>query len=130
MKAILQWSVNRIHKLDDLFSKDLAFIWFAPTTKTDIDEKQKDTIEHLLKTLSDKEELSRESLNKLLKTFATDNNIKYSILMKILRNILSGLKVSNICYITYSVISLLPSPETKFQIKVWIKQVNSSFKQQ
>lgn len=93
MKAILQWSVNRIHKLEDLFTKDLDFIWFIPKTDETIDEKQLIVIGNLKNVLLHKDELSKQSLPAFLKTFAKENDIKYSVLMKTLRSVLSGLKV-------------------------------------
>lgn len=92
IKIILNWSVNRIHRLEDLFSKDLQFLWIIPTTTEVLEQNQLTAIITLAKTFSEQEVLDKESITQFLKSFAKENNIKYSVLMKTLRTVLSGLK--------------------------------------
>lgn len=92
IKTILKWSVNRIHRLEDLFLKDLQFIWIIPTTTEVLEQNQLTAIITLAKTFSEQEVWDKESATQFLKSFAKENNIKYNILMKSLRTVLSGLK--------------------------------------
>ncbi|KAF7992989.1 hypothetical protein HCN44_005770 [Aphidius gifuensis] len=92
--TILDWSTNRIHNLNDLVSKDLAFLWVIPTDVTSINDPN---IIKSIKLLSqqlndiDKSNFDKKTLTNYLKLFTQNNDIKFSNFMKLLRSILSGL---------------------------------------
>nr|XP_023014133.1 probable glutamate--tRNA ligase, mitochondrial [Leptinotarsa decemlineata] len=92
IRNVLLWSSERISKLSDLVSEDLAFIWVVPSNHH-IVSKEVDTIKSLKTMLEGiKEQGDTKDLNAILKTFSHEHGIKFAALMKMLRHILSGLK--------------------------------------
>ncbi|CAH0557037.1 unnamed protein product [Brassicogethes aeneus] len=91
IKNILNWSVNRIDKLSDLFSKDFEFIWVIPK-KLNVEKSKLESIGLFRSKFEKENELDRDELNKFLKEFTMENGIKFGEFMKMLRSILSGLK--------------------------------------
>ncbi|XP_045471969.1 probable glutamate--tRNA ligase, mitochondrial [Harmonia axyridis] len=91
IRSVLHWSSNRIKKLSDLLTNDMAFLWTLPKSVT-LKQNDIDVTEELLRKLEHKGDFEREELSKFLKDFANKQNIKYNMFMKTLRSILSGLK--------------------------------------
>lgn len=107
IRTILVWLQDRISRLEDLFSKDLEFIWIVPKNVGSVEKNLMAVIVTLAQTFSKQDIFSKDSLNKLLKEFAKQNNVKYSVLMKTLRTVLSGLEVILIAYILHPIVSCL-----------------------
>ncbi|XP_063977151.1 nondiscriminating glutamyl-tRNA synthetase EARS2, mitochondrial [Diachasmimorpha longicaudata] len=95
MITILEWARDRITKLTDLISKDLAFLWVAPRLSKAIEDPE---ILASLRTLYtelqnwERSNFERHQLNDYLKKFANDNGLKFPAFMKSLRTVLSGLQ--------------------------------------
>ncbi|XP_015118322.1 probable glutamate--tRNA ligase, mitochondrial [Diachasma alloeum] len=95
MVTILEWARNRITKLTDLISTDLAFLWVTPTlSKTIEDPETLGPLRTLYAELQnlDTSNFEKDQLNDYLRKFAKDNGLKFSTLMKSLRTVLSGLQ--------------------------------------
>ncbi|KAF7284175.1 hypothetical protein GWI33_022426 [Rhynchophorus ferrugineus] len=88
---ILQWSLTRTHKLSDLFTKNLEFIWFQPSS-VNIEKNITKALVVLKIQLANEEDLNKDKISVILKRVSKENNLKYSSFMKDLRLILSGLK--------------------------------------
>lgn len=94
IKSILLWSFNRIDRLGDVVSNQLAFLWVSPTTIKNKNVEDVLIIEKLKENLKLQEDLTKDKLKLVLKSFSQENNVKFSDLMQLVRSILSGLKVS------------------------------------
>ncbi|XP_076280884.1 putative glutamate--tRNA ligase, mitochondrial isoform X2 [Lasioglossum baleicum] len=93
--AVLKWAQNRIYKLSDLVSSDLAFLWIVPsTTPENIQSECLDVLKILNTKLveTDIHNFNKAWINSYLKEFANEHKIPFSTLMSVLRGILSGLK--------------------------------------
>lgn len=89
--SVLNWSVNRITKLEDLMSDDMQFLWVLPKKVKDL--MAPTTAEVLAATLEQIEFVDKDQLVVVLKRFADGEDVNYSRLMKMLRTVLSGIKV-------------------------------------
>ncbi|XP_076246773.1 putative glutamate--tRNA ligase, mitochondrial isoform X2 [Calliopsis andreniformis] len=91
--AVLKWGQSRIHKLSDLVSPDLSFLWIIPASPLDVTKSG-----YALKILSTKlievdiQNFNKTWLNSYLHELAKEHEIPFPTLMKVLRGILSGLK--------------------------------------
>ncbi|KAF5298460.1 hypothetical protein FQR65_LT01239 [Abscondita terminalis] len=92
IKSTLSWAANRINKLDDLVSHEMAFLWATPTFDLKIDSDELTLIRNLNRSLEEQESFSKDDLKTFLKDFSERNGFKFSALMQLLRSILSGLK--------------------------------------
>ncbi|XP_050307003.1 probable glutamate--tRNA ligase, mitochondrial [Anthonomus grandis grandis] len=88
---VLEWSLDRIEKLSDLFSSNLAFIWTIPQSYK-IEENVFGAIPSLKNELNKLDDVSRDSLNEILRQISSSHKLKYPLFMKSLRAVLSGLK--------------------------------------
>lgn len=116
---VLEWSLNRIDKLPDLFSPNLAFIWTLPSSYN-VDEKVANVIPSLKNELGKLNEINREHLNVLLREISKNHDIKYGNFMKSLRGILSELKVSFLYKITCVFSHLLQLMKLNFYGKFFL----------
>jgi len=97
LNEILLWSNQRITNINELINDNYKFIWIKPSESAlksmDYD---RNIIIKLKNHLTYIDDFTIDNLRLELKEFSKSNNIMYSNFMKILRNIISGLKVSNI----------------------------------
>lgn len=118
IKSILRWSLTRINKLNDLVSKDMAFLWVMPEVEKDkIEEREIQVIKKLSDDF-DKIRMREEDLGKVLRAFAKDKEYPYSKLMKLLRTVLSGLKDGPS---VVEMIDILGWENTRHRIDVFLK---------
>ncbi|CAG9771450.1 unnamed protein product [Ceutorhynchus assimilis] len=92
IEKVLEWSLNRISYLPDLFSSNFAFIWSLPQTYSLVDENVANVLPSLKTELLHLEEVDKEKINVLLKEISKNHSVKYNVFMKSLRSILSDLK--------------------------------------
>ncbi|XP_043492575.1 probable glutamate--tRNA ligase, mitochondrial [Polistes fuscatus] len=115
--STLNWAQNRISKLSDLVTTDLAFIWVMPTSLPDITSPECiDAIKNLNEKLmeTDENDLLMDVLKPYLKELAKKNGIPFSSLMKTLRKILSGLESGPS---VIEMIEILGKNETQLRLK-------------
>lgn len=93
--STLKWAKNRITKLTDLVSPDMAFLWIVPPlTQISKDLKHIDIAQSLNEKLAEIEgsNFNKDFLNNYLRNYSKKNAIPFPELMKTLRALLSGLK--------------------------------------
>lgn len=93
--STLKWAKNRINKLTDLVSPDLAFLWVVPPLSNNLKElKHIDSVQVLSGKLAHIEEndFQKDNLINHLREFAKKVKVPFPELMKTLRCLLSGLK--------------------------------------
>lgn len=89
MKAVLNWAVARISKVEDLVTPAFGFLWILPSnSKLDIN---KNLLGKLAENLESLEAFEEKKIKDHLRDFSTNNNVKFPELMKMLRSVLSGL---------------------------------------
>ncbi|KAI5747099.1 hypothetical protein M8J77_010997 [Diaphorina citri] len=94
LNYVLCWASERIFKLQDLVSKDFAFIWVKPSIEhlSQHPVESYGILEHLIPRLQTCDPFTRDSLATPLREFSTEQGVEYSTFMKLLRTSLSGLK--------------------------------------
>uniref|UniRef100_A0A8D8PNI1 Nondiscriminating glutamyl-tRNA synthetase EARS2, mitochondrial n=1 Tax=Cacopsylla melanoneura TaxID=428564 RepID=A0A8D8PNI1_9HEMI len=94
LKFVLDWSTDRIFKLEDLVDKEFSFIWVKPSSE-DLSRHPAESyafLSNLIPLLISQSTFTRDSLATPLKQFSSEHSLEYSQLMKLLRTCLSGLK--------------------------------------
>ncbi|KAF2903350.1 hypothetical protein ILUMI_02835 [Ignelater luminosus] len=119
IKSILLWSSNRIDRLSDVVSNQLAFLWISPTINKNKNVDDLLIIEKLKERLKLQEDLTKEKLKPFLKSFSQQNNVKFSNLMQLVRSILSGLKEGPS---VAEMIEILGKENTLLRLQTYIKK--------
>ncbi|XP_046427918.1 probable glutamate--tRNA ligase, mitochondrial isoform X1 [Neodiprion virginianus] len=95
---VLNWAKNRISKLEDLVSGELAFLWVVPPPSTSAISQSPTEYLRILEEFDrqlaskDADFFRKESLKDWLRNFADTNDIPFEKFMRLLRSVLSGLK--------------------------------------
>ncbi|XP_064643804.1 nondiscriminating glutamyl-tRNA synthetase EARS2, mitochondrial-like [Lineus longissimus] len=100
IEKVLDWSKERIHKLDELFTHpDYLFLWGHPASLnlndiTNTDHNSKDLLQKILNIINEMEsqDFNQAPIVQQLRNIAKEENIKFPTLMKIMRLCISGLK--------------------------------------
>ncbi|XP_043288445.1 probable glutamate--tRNA ligase, mitochondrial isoform X2 [Venturia canescens] len=91
--STLKWARNRINKLDDLVTRDLAFLWTVPTNLPIKQDPQcLDTVKLVCEKLDEVEIFEKEYLSNFLREIAKKNGAPFGKFMKVLRALLTGLE--------------------------------------
>ncbi|XP_075980161.1 putative glutamate--tRNA ligase, mitochondrial [Anticarsia gemmatalis] len=88
VKTVLDWSVSRISRIEELVSKKFGFLWILPKAKTEVDQV---LLAKLVTNLENLEKFDQNTLKDNLRSFSSNNGVKFPALMKMLRGVLSGL---------------------------------------
>ncbi|KAJ0181457.1 hypothetical protein K1T71_003542 [Dendrolimus kikuchii] len=89
VKSVLNWSVTRIARLDELVTNKYGFLWILPSKKSI--EIDKNLFNKLLQFLGNMKSFDENYLKEHLRSFSAENDVKFPALMKMLRSALSGL---------------------------------------
>ncbi|KAJ8735100.1 hypothetical protein PYW08_014350 [Mythimna loreyi] len=88
VKSVLNWSVSRISRIEELSSKKYGFLWILPKNTSQVDQE---LLKKLVENLEGLEKFNESSLKENLRSFSANNNVKFPALMKMLRSVISGL---------------------------------------
>lgn len=96
MLKVLNISLDRIYKIEDLISKEFSFMWACPEYKfADEGSVTREILSTLVSEMQNAD-WDREALNAFLREFSKNHNVVYRELMRNLRLILTSLKVSDL----------------------------------
>lgn len=95
LEQIIQWSQDRIHKIEDLINSDFEFLWFLPQ-HIDLGDVKISDILNILQSckncVQNMEQFEQSNISTEMKTLSKEHKIKFSEFMKFLRICFTGFK--------------------------------------
>ncbi|XP_074654597.1 nondiscriminating glutamyl-tRNA synthetase EARS2, mitochondrial-like isoform X2 [Tubulanus polymorphus] len=99
LHCVLDWSLLRIHLLEDLLKSEFRFVWHSPSfdSKAVVSSESKDNLNSALRmTISALQDLNNSftqtNIGAALKQIPKQHKLKVGDYMKLLRTVISGLK--------------------------------------
>lgn len=92
IRRVLEWGINRIHRLEDIVSPSFSFLWVVPPYKQL--SQNKDLLDKLSAELFylPEEQFRKDILKSTLQNFSEKHGISYGQFMKLIRQEISGFK--------------------------------------